>query len=433
MLKSNPVPSQKETLMHPNYGKRVENGLIKNRGGFLRAPIQQLPWGDAVLLKKAFLVFPDGSRKHELFFPGVIFRPNRGLAKRTDNASTHIIYRDAYEAERGAEHAVRNYGLRTKAKGSESSDLAGDVSALREYVIFLLRMGPHLEHVLHDLSAGMNHLVGRYGWKIDESKRKANMQMIRGLIREDSLGRTNIPAQAMSMGGAIWNLLEREEAVQWLSMHMDQKALQTSRLIAAQIDLYQRLWSGFCPTAAIKQRTATMMHDAERQIYELSVFRGLFGNIVLLPFRKNASHTIRDIESAVKNIMDGNDSGYGEALFRLREGIRWVFVLDALQRGIIFPLSHLIADLLRRERVKRRYVAEKSRIIISSALAPERFADIGARIVEFGTKLAKCEDEVLAHPVKNEVLALLDVAKTHIAEDDWRLVKQDLDAIADIL
>ncbi|GEM_PF-1277309 len=419
--------------MHPNYGKYIENGLIKNRGGFLKAPIQQLPWGDAILLKKAFLIFPDGSRKHELFFPGIIFRPNRNLAKRSDNSSTHIIYHDAYEAERGAKHAVQNYGLYSKAKGTEIADLTIDISTLREYVIFLLRMGPHFEHVLRDLNKGMNHLVERYGWKVDENKQKATARMMRGLIAEDSLGRINIPAQAMSMGGAIWSLLEREEAMQWLSMHMDQKALQTSRLIATQIDLYQRFWNSFCKLQTIKQRTLFMKHDAKRQINELSLFRDLFSGVILLPFRKNAFHTIRDIEFAIKNILDGDSASYGKSLFRLREGVRWVFVLDTLQRDIIFPLSHLIAELTRSERAKRSKTQEKHRIIISATLSPKRFADLKARIVEFRNKLAKCEDQVLLHPVKNEVLGLLKVTETHIIEDDWRLVKQDLDAIANIL
>ncbi len=425
--------------MFPNFGKDVATAVIKNKGGFLKTRVCKLPWGDLVLLEKAFLIFKGGQRKHELHLPGEIFRPNQTLKKHSGGVSTHIIYADAYEAERGATHAVRKYGLRSKEKGTEAADLNTDVQALREYVIFLLRMGPHFERVLRDLYVGMNHLASQYGWKINESKKKATVQIVRGLIEKDSLGRQNIPAAAMSMGGAIWNLLEREEAVQWLSMHMDQRAIQTERLIAAHMGLYKDLWSIVGRDTSI----ATLLNGDPAQTQPsraklASIFEQM-KSIQLRPFIKNARHTTRDIERVLDAL-----SRYGEdelklkrkeiLIRRLKEGARWVFALDALQREIIFPLSFLIEDLLRENRVKYRSKGkQKQRVPITASMAPAKFADFEERIRGFTQKLGKCDDEALVHPVKNEILALLDMAESHRLMDDWRYVKQDLIAISQIL
>ncbi|MDF1497590.1 MAG: hypothetical protein P1P90_06090 [Patescibacteria group bacterium] len=424
--------------MYPNIGKPEVFSVIKNGGGFVKAPMQHMPWGDRILLEKAFLIFPDGSRKHQLLLPGVIFRPNRDLARRTKGASTHQIYTDAYEAQRGAEHTVKNYGVRSKERATETGDLKADVKTLREYVIFLLCMGPHMEHVLRDLHLGMTDLAVRYSWKFDENKKKATEQMIRGLVEKDSLGRKNIPAAAMSMGGAVWNLLEREEVVQWLSMHMDQRAIQTERLIDEHICLYQQLWDLVGKESSIHELISGSDHETLPARTRLKKLYDQLAAVSLRPFVKNAKHTARDVAEVLDILKIGSREHERnlkeQSIRRLREGIRWVFVLDALQRGIIFPLSYLIEDLLRQERLNRRRTKAKSRVIITSSMAPEKFYDLGSRIAEFQAKLAKCKDGVLVHPVKDEILALLAIADNHIAKvDDWRLVKQDLDAIAEIL
>ncbi len=424
--------------MYPNIGRIEAFSVIKNGGGFVEAPMQRMPWGDRILLEKAFLIFRDGSHKHQLLLPGVIFRPNRDLARRTKGASTHIIFHDAYAAQRGAEHSVKNYGVRSKERATETGDLKADVKALREYVIFLLRMGPHMEHVLRDLHLGMNKLAGEYSWKFDESKKKATEQMIRGLVEKDSIGRKNTPAAAMIMGGAIWNLLEREEMIQWLSMHMDQRAVQTERFIDEHIGLYQYLWNLIGKESTIKELADKPTHDTLKDRIMLKRAHEMLSCFCLRPFVKNAKHTSRDIAVVIDVL--SRPAGYvheteqrRSALMRLKEGIRWVFVLDALERGIIFPLSYLIDDLLRQERLNRRRTKAKGRVVITRSMAPEKFADLSDRIAEFKAKLDKCKDDILAHPVKSEVLVLLTIAENHIAEDDWRLVKQDLDAIAEIL
>lgn len=424
--------------MFPNIGKRIENSYIKNRGGFLKGSMQHLPWGDLVLLEKAFLIFPDGSRKHQLHLPGEIFRRNRALEKRTNSASTHLIYTDVYEAQRGAVHPVFNYGVRTKQRATEIGDLNTDISTLREYVVFMLRMGPHFEHVLKDLYIGMSDLAARYSWKLDENKKQATSRMIRGLIEKDSLGRKNIPAAAMSMGGAIWNLLEREENIQWLSMHMDQRAIQTERLIRAHMDLYGELWDLFGGRAATSGILVDSAHETSLPRMKMNELVSKLETVKIRTFCKNAKHTARDIralETCLGQVPASNqrDADVKDYVIRLREGIRWVFVLDALQRDIIFPLSYLIEDLLRQERIKRRRTKSKGRVVITSDMAPEKFADIADRISEFKSKLSKCNDQILVHPVKNEVLGILAVVDGRITQDDWRLVKNDLDAIVDIL
>jgi hypothetical protein len=425
--------------MFPGFGERVESGLIRNGGGFLKGPMQRMPWGDHILLEKAFLVFPDGSRKHKLYLPGAIFRPNRELARRTSGASTDLIYICAYAAERGANHAVINYGVRSKSRGTETADLKSGVQTLREYVLFLLKMGPHMEHILKDLYVGMDTLATEYSWKVDEKKKQASIAMIRGLLEYDSLGRKNYPAAAMAMGGAIWNLLEREEAVQWLNMHMDQRCVQTERLISEHISLYQQLWNLVGKETAIRELVNNPDYETLPQRSKLRAIHDQLETVHLRPFVKNAKHTVRDAAAVLDIIsLSGPSCNHEreqkeEYVKRLKEGIRWVFVLDALQRGIIFPLSYLIDDILRAERIKRRRTKEKGRVIITSDLAPEKFADLHDRIKTFRAKLDKCNDEALAHPVKSEILAMLDIADTHIVEDDWRYVKADLDAIAEIL
>lgn len=423
--------------MFPGIGRTVHR-KIKNRGGFLKGMMHHMPWGDRVLLEKAFLIFPDGQRKHHLLLPGVIFRPNRELAKRTDGASTHIIYSDAYEAERGAKHAVVNYGARAKGKHTESTELKLTVKTLREYVIFLLSQGPHFEHVLRDLSVGMDQLAVEYSWKVDDKKKQAAIDMIRGLLERDSLGRRNPSASAMAMGGAIWNLLEREEAVQWLDMHMDHRAVQTERLISAHLELYQKLWDLVGKESAFKSLVESEPKQSLHTRLQLKQIHDQLEMVHLRPFAKNAKHTVRDLGEVLyllqhRGVSADDEKVKAEALRRLKEGIRWVFVLDALQRGIIFPLSFLIDELLRAERVKRRKTKIKGRVIITSSMSPLKFDDLSGRLSEFERKLDKCQDDVLAHPVKNEVLSLLYLASAHIQEDDWRKVKTDLDAIAQIL
>ncbi len=432
--------------MFPGIGKPHKLSVIKSSGGILKGPMQHLPWRDKVLLEKAFLVFSDGSKNHRLFLPGAIFRPNRQLAKRTKDASTHIIYEDLYAAERGAKHAVVNYGARTKGKYTEIEDLETTVKTLREYVLFLLAQGPHFEHVLRDLSLGMDQLIAEYSWKIDDFKKKATVDMIRGLLERDSLGRRNPSASAMAMGGAIWNLLEREEAVQWLDMHMDMRAVQTERLIAAHISLYQKLWDLIGKDSAIKALVESRYDETRPTRFKISQIHDQMQNVRLRPFVKNAKHTVHDMAEVLDLLSRTTHYPHEEqkridALKRLKEGVRWVFVLDALQRGIIFPLSYLIDDLLRAERAKRKRTGQKDKpryVPISSKMAPEKFADLSERIYEFREKLKKCVDEIegekiLEHPVKDAVLALLGLAQVHLAEDDWRKVKTDLDAIAQIL
>jgi hypothetical protein len=428
--------------MYPGIGRHLDQNTIKNKGGAITGPMQLLPCGDLVLLEWRTHYFKDGSRPSKRYGPGTILRPNRKTAKKTNYRSTHQIYDDAYALERGATHAVRRYGVRSKERGTEIGDIAVDKQTLREYVVFLIRMGPHMEHVLKDLYLGMNKLAKRYGWMIDESKKKAAIQIIRGLIEKDSLGRKNIPAAAMSMGGAIWNLLEREEVIQWLSMYMDQKAVQTERLIDTHIDLYRRLWNLVGKDSAIETLLDQPSHETLPFRMKLKDLYDQFETVCLKPFVRNAQHTVRDIATVLDLLSNSSSYGYGrilrkETLTRLKEGIRWVFVLDALQREIIFPLSFLINDLIAQDRLKRRGT-KKRPIKITTSLAPEKFADLAGRIESFEKRLGKCqskahEHEVLEHDVKEEVLGYLELAKAHIREGKWVPVKNDLDTIAGIL
>ncbi|MFZ6015618.1 MAG: hypothetical protein ACOYUZ_04685 [Patescibacteria group bacterium] len=427
--------------MFPGFGKNIPGFKVKNKGGIVQGPMQLMPWGDLILLEYRTLYFPDGSRQSERLPPGTILRPNRKLAGEKNPQTTHIVYHDAYEAERGAKHAVRRYGIRGQEAITEAGDLNFTKKALREYVVFLLRQGPHLEHVLRDLFTAMMKLAKRYGWMIDEDKKKAAEQMLRGLIEKDSLGRKNLPAAAMSMGGAIWHLLEREEAIQWLSMRMDQKAVQTERLIAEHMELYQQLWDMVGKDTAIAELTRLPHHETQQRRLKMRLLHGQLEAVRLRPFIKNARHTVRDIGEILDVISHpafaSNQERKAKPLYRLREGIRWVFVLNALQREIIFPLSFLLDDLERKDRLRRRGTDEKPTKIVT-AMAPDKFADLDERLQRFEQRLDKCQDEikgekVLGHPVKDEVLGFLELTKAHLAEDDWRVVKNDLDTIAGIL
>ena len=436
--------------MYPNIGKKIEGFTIHNKAGFLKADMWLFPWGDLVLLQKAFLIFPEGDRTHELYYPGTIFRHNRKKGKKSQGKTTHLIYCDAYEAFRGSEHAVHSYGTRSKKRATETGDLTYDVKAWREYVTLLFKLGPHFRHVLDGLLAGMHELTSSYKYKTDEVKQMALQDMRRALQIKDSLGRENIPASAFAVGGAISRLLERQENIQWLSMHMDQRSLQMSRVIEEHMKLYYDLWNSFCSPTAVRQAIANWPIMSLR----LPRLRDALSACIILPYRKNAYHTVQDIEDILAIDVRRLDSSIIEPkLKKLQQGIRWMFVLHALQMEIIFPLSYLIDRLLREERLRRRQTKKKGYIALPTSLAQDEFLDLAARLFmdkeliidgktvvlpklatqSFEQRLAKCSDEDLAHPVKGEILELLVLAKQHIANDDWRQVKKDLDAIAEIL
>lgn len=432
--------------MQSSLGKFIASNRVFRDGAELVADMWRYPWGDLVLLSEASFHYPEPNKKKksETLLAGSILRPNKQKAKDTEGRTTHASFSDLYKVFRGSSHAVSNYGAEGGVPDTEETEVQATIQALHEYVTLLFSLEPHFAHVLEDVKVGMGDLASSYQYKVNEQKRRAQAHMWRGIMDTDSLGRHNPGAQRYAMYGAGSELRKREDAIQWLSMHMDHKTARCLRLINEHVELYHQIWQEICTTSAKKQLTNWQAHGVK-----YGLIKDLYLTVSAIrvrPFRRLAAQTERDLRELLYAMekQRGPDNIY-PIVDRLREGTRWVFALDTLQMQIIFPLSALVHRLERKEKNRRRRTKKKGPIRISFEMAPEEFSMLAKMIFtnppfvirgedeedqSFETRLGRINDQDLRSPKKASTLRRLQEVRYYAEQNDWRGVKEALKEMA---
>ena len=432
--------------MPSSLGKFIADNRVSRDGAELVADMWRYPWGDLVLLHEASFHYPKPDRKKrtETLLAGSILRPNKQKARDTKGRTTHESFPDLYMAFRGSGHAVSNYGAEGGIPDTEEAEVQTTIQALHEYVTLLFSLEPHFAHVLTDVKVGMGDLAKSYQYKINEQKKRAQAHMWRGIMDTDSLGRNNPGAQRYAMYGAGNELRKREDAIQWLSMHMDHKTARCLRLINEHVELYNRLWLEICTASATSQLSNWQAHGLK-----YAMIKDLYQRILAIrvrPFRRLAAQTERDLRELISAMEKQQPPEVIYSIVnRLREGTRWVFALDTLQMQIIFPLSGLVHRLERQEKNRRRRTKKKGPIRITFDMAPDEFGSLAKMIFtdppfvtrgedeldqSFETRLGRINDQDLRSPKKVSTLRWLEEVRYYADQDDWRGVKESLKEMA---
>lgn len=413
---------------------QVQHVVVRNRGLRLRAKALILPSRDLVQIPPV-TVPPNAERAKPLVVPaGAIWRPNGQLAKDTNGQSTHARYDDLYDLLRGGRHVVRRYGASSSVPASETAEVAEDIATARAFVRFVLAMGVYLPDEKRAFLRIQAELVGRYVPKRNERKVTARERFMRGMIMKDATGRENRPAAAMVSGAGIGHLLTRVQDIRRISTCIDRRTVCVFGYIEEHLELYKELWAALSTSRRSvdrgmfqryldacddprAHRAEAALRATERLLIE---FRTAFRTIVARPFCRNARRTVRDLDRAIAYCRAGDRARLRFELERIRRGIRWTFVLHALQAEVLSPLSYLMEQLVREERKRMRDAGlPRGRVSIRREMSPDRFAAIEKSLVSFLHRLEKCSDQGLAAPVKDNVDVWASLAKQAMSEDAW--------------
>jgi len=436
--------------------KRVlERQIVHNSNGFLKGDMRAYEWGDLVQLEDGWLVFPQGGKKHRFVPRGTIWVFNREKAGEKAG-TTHLRYDSLYERQRADRHAVSNYGTRTRDPATEKSELERDIALLRGFSEYVLYMRRHLPEQWQEMLARQEEIASRYEPKRAAPKVDAQEYMARSADPLDSRGQPNPFKNAMESGTAIGNIMIRLEDIPRIARCLDRRSGGVFNLITWHLQQFWDLWRFLEPGARCPQRLARVMASSDRipdwrallkardfqAIQRALVARQIpIASMHIRPFCRNAAHTVADLDEAIVRCRAQDAKGLVMLLKRIKEGIRFIFVLDFLQMDIIGPLSDLLERLRRQVRAGLipRLTDEQGKLVIRRELAPDRFAALQARIDSFEQRLAKCDDTGLkrrspkSQGLKSKIQDGLVQVRSHITADDWNSVKRGLDEIADML
>ncbi len=390
---------------------------IATSGGKLRAPFQKIAGTN-------ILVLIDESVAGDKRYPaGTVFVPNRQLAEDSGDKVTHMAYTGGlYEAFRGGTHTVRRGGALPPPSPEDTSpcdeihELQDDIATARTYVGALIASGMLTPDEEKTLKIEQRRLAERYGAKRNAFKKKARGQMERGLNTQDSRGRRNPSAAAFASGGAIRNLLARQEQVRMIGSAVDRRTIHLYYAIEKHMELFQGLRAELKPgnlpgTLEALLRPACGARSFFRAANILRELSLAFALVRALPFRTNAVLTEHGLLRAAE-CADRKDREGTLALYKIiRRGIAWTFALHTLENTVLAPLSYLI---------------EEHRGKIVYAVAPARLSRIIAALHDFSGRLALCSDAWPKYPRKNAVAAYIQTAEQCIAVDDWLKAKEAL-------
>lgn len=398
---------------------------VRSHGVALRLPMARLPSRDLVQLRPAVMRVVNG-KTTEVHLPmGTIWRRNWEHERETKGESTHAHYDDLYDLLRSGRHVTLGYGLGTPERTtlpSEASSIREDIVMARAYVRFVLTMGVYEPAERTTFMRVQSELVSSYWAKRNVSKVTARERFARGLILKDSLGRRNPSAAAWVTGAGISHLLARMSTMKILSTAIDRKTVYVYEYIREHIELYTELWG--CLRGSSRLTPAAM----ERLLLE---FRSAFSAITARPFCRNASHTRRDLDEALRLVCAKDRAGLVHQITRIRMGIRWMFALDYLQTQVITPYVFMLERLRGMEAKRLRAEGKKTRrIVIAREMAPDSFKEVESRLEVFITKLGKCSDVDLKTKVKDAVEAIAKDALLALQAGDWRIAKKRLLACA---
>jgi len=386
---------------------------------------------------------------------GARYYPNRNLAARTNHATEYECNtRGLCDRYRGALHASQGYGNRSRNRGSEAQKLSRAEEAVRFDSFQLMTQGVNMFDPQFWTVQNIEPLIVEYRRMYDIRKVMARQDMERGIQLYDSLGRRNIPAACLAKGSAIGNIQLRRKAIRFLESHVGREAQEAAREIGQIRDAYRCLRYGFQPKKAVAWAYGDAGLTAPEKIpgphirgwldmvrdrrdwpslqRALEWSRPFFQGIVVLPFRRNAIHVVRDIGAALYALKLGDRVRLQEALLRLRAGIHWFFVLDHLEMQVITPLSILLFDLellFKADRPK----GNRAKFVPQTGMAPREFEQILAQYYKFEGFAKLFRDGNLEHPKRKEILDIVDRIPKSISLGDWRAFKELVLSITDLL
>ncbi|MDD5672426.1 MAG: hypothetical protein PHN49_12395 [Candidatus Omnitrophica bacterium] len=386
---------------------------------------------------------------------GATWVTNRDLARRTEHATQYECFtRGKYDRMRGGIHASQNYGTRGNNSGAEAQRLFRDEEEVRYTSFQLLTQGASFTNPELWLVGNLGPLLQDYLWKYDIRKVMARQDMERGMKLTDSLGRRNVSAARMALGGAIGNLQLRKKAIRYLDNHVSQEARDAALEIGEIRDAYRRLKYGFQPNRVREWAYQDIGRNIPDDKPRLSILgwpemirdprhwanlQGsleftlpIFKRIVALPFRRNATHVVDDLNGAIAAIRKRNRKQLEENMGRLGEGIRWFFALDHLEMQVVTPLSILMYDLEQSFKVDKPK-GKRAKFNPSQEMAPREFGQILAQYYRFVGFVDLFKDGILKHPKQDEILVLVNQIAESLEFDDWCAFKEQVLSITDKL
>lgn len=388
---------------------------MKSKGKLVTGSRLRFSWGDEVQLESC----ATADR-------GMIWRPNLALAERTNGETTHQRYADVYRLLRAGLHIRDQYGARHSDESSEMGQVTSDIEQARRVVGVILD--------LHACSASeramyldlQRELALRYATKLDQEKLTSAERFMRALTAFEALMRpeTERPKLSSSQvgmiaGSGIHHLQVRLKTLESIARQMDYRTGRVYGLIQSCMALYRGVWS-------ILREPSFHLKSVERRISlsaQLRTFCRAAHAIRFRPFEANARCVLISCTVIEDALVNGDDAAALSALNALRQEIRWIFVLDAIQREIVIPMSQALEyqGRLLKSRRDRANLIESDRLRFRQCLEtmPKR--------------LIACSDTDEAKPVKAAIGQQLAMSIARFDTQDWRGCVAALDAISDIL
>ncbi len=427
--------------------KRPFTTTIQTAKGEFRACFQSIysvPIDNGYEDRALILVGSEQPRKGRLKYPaGSVFIRNRDLEQRTNGDTAWMAFTNGlYEAWRVGGYIERNAGGLTDG---EIYELMAERDAAHDYVEAIL--GPELidTETHHRHMTAFHRAASQLGSARDVRKALAHRHFSRAQDLTDSLGRRNPGAAAMRVGTGIGLLDDRKDELEFILRHVGIRTFRVFNAIQHVMKVYEvfrwhlnRTRRGRAPN---KLRLVILADqgDTRRALSAVEDLEGAIKSIHAEPFRKNAHHMLRDLESvaeAIRALGTEQDAAAKQKLElgikRLRQGLAWPFALDFLEMRIIAPLAWLLNDVGREQRSPRKK-KRASANGISHADAPKQFDALADRIRDFRSRVDLCDDDHLKTPVKAEVLARTDEALEYVGQDDWASVKEELQFASELL
>ncbi|MHB8830777.1 MAG: hypothetical protein ACYC44_01535 [Patescibacteria group bacterium] len=425
---------------------------IMYKGQELRFPaLLNRKTGDLVQLEdvKAFEEF-HGEEVPYTIEAGARWSTNRETYRRSKGATQyHCFKRGDYDEVRSLWHVDQGYKKATQ-------DVLRHGDAVRSLAVDLMAHSASLGNPQLWVISKLDPLIEAYQRKYNIRNIMALQDMERGKRLRDALGRINIPAACFAQGAAQGNLQKRDQAIHYIESCMTRRVQEVLREIDEVRDAYRRVRCSFKPEYAnvwaredagrrLPPEKPQGIHvrgwqddvrDRRRWPYlaqELEWHLPFFKGMKALPFRRNATHVVDDMQQALEAIQQNKARSLVDALLKLREGIRWFFALDHLEMQVIAPLSLLAYDLELRSAASLPLGAEKPKFVPKRAMASRDFRQIVCQYSKFAEFVELFDDGILKHSRQDDVLTSTQFATKAMKDDDWLAAKEHLLSITDIL
>lgn len=383
---------------------------------------------------------------------GSVLIHNQALGKRTRGSVEWQLYPDIYAALRGMVHALRGGGAQPDVYDGELQELARYPQILRQCVRLLFSTATEDEFLQSAAYEGVEYLIRSLDASQNESELFARAHLLRGMKLTDALERRNPGAAAMTIGGAIHRIQERDIGLRLIMGRLNVRVLRIVQAIHEATDAYEALLKLFGGPRRQYSESSLFIKLNNRQCYSPALARRALKEldasivslrrIVALPHLRNARNTISDLTGmrvAVERLTHGWHQESGQIIEGwidvIRQAILWFRVSHALQVDVYAPLSWALEDIRRNAKVVRRAV-NAPRLPLEEILRDEdraRLNVIGGNLTVFRNRVSRCSDTRLQHRIKAPVLMRVDEAIEFAASGEWNSVKEQLRLAAGLL